>query len=172
MRFGVRKGHAMTTETSDGNGGGEEPRPPASRLEREVAEILERSEKQPISFVDEVQRRANARRDTPIVQPRSSNAQERFERLGSGRYLILAVVAGILAFVVGDFSPLLANILAIICVAAIFVPVVQRFRQPESPSTTMWRGRDLSRGPDWSRSGSRPAGLERILDRFRKPPRI
>ncbi len=85
---------------------------------------------------------------------------------------MVAVAAAILAFVVSDFSPLLANVLAIVCVAAIFVPVVQRFRQPESPSTMMWRGEDMSRGPDWSKSASRPAGLERILNRFRRPPRI
>ncbi len=163
----------MTTQTSDGDGGGDEPRPPTSRLEREVAEILERSEKQPISFTDEVRRRATARRAAaPIAPSPSVGLQSRFERLGAGRYLILAVVAAVFAFVVSDFSPLLANIFAIVCVAAIFVPVVQRFRQPDSPSTKMWRGQDLSRGPDWSRSASRPAGIERILDRFRRPPRI
>ena len=163
----------MTTQTSDGDGGGDEPRPPTSRLEREVAEILERSEKQPISFSDEVRRRANARRAAgPVSPPAAAGLQSRFERLGAGRYLIVAIVAAVLAFVVSDFSPLLANILAIVCVAAIFVPVVQRFRQPDSSSSTMWRGQDLSRGPDWSRGASRPAGLERIFDRFRRPPRI
>ena len=163
----------MTTQTSGGDGGDDEPRPPASRLEREVAEILERSEKQPISFTDEVRRRANARRTiAPAAPPASVSLQSRFERLGAGRYLILAIIAAVLAFVVSDFSPLLANIFAIVCVAAIFVPVVQRFRQPDSASSTMWRGQDLSRGPDWSRGASRPAGLERIFDRFRRPPRI
>ncbi len=157
----------MTTQTSDGDGGGDEPRPPTSRLEREVAEILERSEKQPISFTDEVRRRANARRPVaPDVRSQGTNLQSRFEQLGSGRYLIVAIVAAILAFIVSDYSPLLANILAIVCVAAIFIPVVQRFRQPDSLSSTMWRGQDLSR------SASRPAGLERIFDRFRRPPRI
>lgn len=163
----------MTTETSDGDRGGDDPRPPTSRLEREVAEILERSEKQPISFNDEVRRRANARRTTaPVAPPASVNLQSRFERLGAGRYLILAIIAAVLAFVVSDLSPLLANILAIVCVAAIFIPVVQRFRNPDSHSSMMWRGQDLSRGPDWSRGASRPAGLERLFDRFRRPPRI
>ena len=163
----------MTTQTTGGDSGGDEPRPPTSRLEREVAEILERSDKQPISFTDEVRRRASTRRaSTPVAAPPAVSLHSRFERLGAGRYLIVAIVAAILAFVVSDVSPLLANILAIVCVAAIFIPVVQRFRQPDSPSSTMWRGQDLSRGPDWSRSASRPAGLERIFDRFRRPPRI
>jgi len=157
----------VTTQISDGDGGGDEPRPPTTRLEREVAEILERSEKQPISFTDEVRRRANARRAAaPVAPSRGMTLQSRFERLGSGRYLLLAIAAAILAFVVSDFSPLLANGLAIVCVAAIFIPVVQRFRQPDSPASTMWRGQDLSQ------SASRPAGLERIFDRFRRPPRI
>lgn len=163
----------MTTQTTGGDSGGDEPRQPTSRLEREVAEILERSEKQPISFTDEVRRRTSARRAmTPTTPSPSVSLQSRFERLGAGRYLILAIAAAILAFVVSDASPLLANILAIVCVAAIFIPVIQRFRQPDSPSSTMWRGQDLARGPDWSRSSSRPAGLERIFDRFRRPPRI
>ena len=157
----------MTTQTSDGDGGGDEPRPPKSRLEREVAEILERSERQPISFTDEVRRRANARRPVaPVARSPGTSLQSRFEQLGSGRYLIVAIAAAILAFIVSDYSPLLANFLAIVCVAAIFIPVVQRFRQPDSPTSTMWRGQDLSR------TASRPAGLERIFDRFRRPPRI
>jgi len=157
----------VTTQTSDGDGGGDEPRPPTTRLEREVAEILERSEKQPISFTDEVRRRAKARPTVvPVIPSRVTSLRSRFEQLGSGRYLVLAIVAAILAFVVSDFSPLLANILAIVCVAAIFIPVVQRFRQPDAPDSMMWRGQDLSR------SASRPAGLERILDRFRRPPRL
>lgn len=157
----------MTTQTTNGDGGEDEPRPPTSRLEREVAEILERSEKQPISFSDEVRRRANTRRvavPVPTAQPMS--LQSRFEQLGQGRYLIVAIVAAVLAYFVRDISPLLANILAIVCVAAIFVPVIQRFRQPDASGSTMWRGQDLSR------SVSRPARLERIFDRFRRPPRI
>lgn len=161
------KGHAVTTQTSDGDGGKDEVRPPTTRLEREVAEILERTERQPISFTDEARRRGNASRTAPrpaVARPEA--LRDRFERLGAGRYLIVAVVAAVLALLVSDFSPLLANILAIACVAAIFIPVVQRFRQPESPVSKSWRGQDVSG------SLSRPAGLERIFDRFRRPPRI
>lgn len=160
----------MATQTSNGDGGKDEPTRPSTRLEREVAEILERSEKQPISFADEVRRRGNASRNAlhPVrpVRPATVSLTSRFEQLGAGRYLILAIVAAVLAFVVSDYSPLLANLLAIVCVAAIFIPVVQRFRQPEQPMTKTWRGQDLSRGV------SRPAGIERIFDRFRRPPRI
>lgn len=161
------KGLAVTTQTSDGDAGKDDPRPPISRLEREVAEILERSEQQPISFTDEVRRRSQAtRRAGRQSAARPESLQARFERLGTGRYLILAVAAAVLALVVSDFSPLLANILAIVCVASIFIPVVQRFRQPDSPRSKTWRGQDLSGNL------SRPVGVERIFDRFRRPPRI
>ncbi|CAA9562116.1 MAG: hypothetical protein AVDCRST_MAG33-1765 [uncultured Thermomicrobiales bacterium] len=157
----------MTTQTSDGDGGQDEPRPPTTRLEREVAEILERSERQPISFTDEVRRRGNATRAAARQSSaRPESLQARFERLGSGRYLVVAVAAAVLAFVVRDISPLFANLLAIVCIAAIFIPVVQRFRQPESPVSRSWRGQDLGGGL------SRPGGVERIFDRFRRPPRI
>jgi hypothetical protein len=157
----------VSTQTSEGDGGKDEPPRPPTRLEREVAEIIERSERQPISLVDEARRRANASR-APARSPKPSatTLSDWFDRLGPGRYLILAVVAAVLALLVSDFSPLLANLLAIVCVAAIFIPVVQRFRQPDSPGTKTWRGQDLSRPP------SPPAGLERIFDRFRRPPRI
>lgn len=157
----------MTTQTSDGDDGNGGPPRPATRLEREVTEILERSEKQPISFTDEVRRRSVASRAAARqATPSTASLARRFERLGSARYLLLAIVAAVLALVVSDYSPLLANVLAIVCVGAIFVPVVQRFRQPESPVTKSWRGQDLSRG------ASRPAGVERLFDRFRRPPRI
>ncbi|HEV2527818.1 MAG TPA: hypothetical protein VGT61_05110 [Thermomicrobiales bacterium] len=169
----------MTTRTPDDDG----PRPgePAqSRLEREVAEILERTDREPISFTEEARKRGSHRRritGPEPARPRSaalpsrnsmngSDLVARFERLGRGRYLMLAVVAALLALVVSDFSPLLAMIFAIVCVAAIFIPVVQQFRNPQPPEVRTWRGRDMSIG------ASRPAGIERIFDRFRRPPRI
>ena len=156
----------MTTQTTNNDDGDETPRP-RSRLEREVAEILERKDREPISFADEAQRRKRTSRPEPHVRP-SGQADPRawFDRLGSGRYLLVAIAAAVLALIVRDVSPLLANILAIVCVAAIFFPVVQQFRQPQAPDTKTWRGRDVSS------SLSRPAGLERLFDRFRRPPRI
>jgi hypothetical protein len=135
-----------------------------------VAEILERTDKQPISFAEEARRRRSVSPAGMSTGPQLSTVGTdliaRFERLGSARYLLLAVVAAVLALVVSDLSPLLANILAIVCVAAIFIPVIQRFRQPDTGMSKTWRGRDMSIG------ASRPAGIERVFDRFRKPPRL
>jgi hypothetical protein len=162
----------VTTKSPEDDGPAGPPQRP-SRLEREVAEILERTENQPISFTDEVRRRANARRQQRVAAPQRPPAQApgngamaAFERLGEGRYLVVAVVAAVLALVLSDVSPLLATLLAIVCVVSIFIPIVQRFRQPEGPATKTWRGRDMSIG------GSRPEGIERIFNRFRRPPRI
>ena len=156
----------MTTQTSDSDGGKDEHGRQPTRLEREVAEIIERSERQPISFADEVRRRGNASRARmQRSQSQTSSVVDRFERLGAARYLIVAIVAAVLALLVSDLSPLLANVLAIVCVAAIFLPVAQRFRQPDEPATKSWRGQDLSR------SVGRPDGPERIFDWFRRPPR-
>lgn len=162
----------MTTRTPDP---GDEPTsPPAgpSRLDREVAEILERAEREPISFEDAAARRRKAPPRLNAPEPRSRpaaptrSALQWFEGLGAGRYLVLAVVAAILALLVSDLSPLLANVFAIVCVAAIFIPVVERFRRPDASTDKMWRGQNLGS------SLSRPAGIERLFDRFRRPPRI
>lgn len=54
---------------------------------------------------------------------------------------MLAMVIAIVAYLLRDISPLLANIGATLAVACIIWPVVQRFRQPKATATTqMWRG--------------------------------
>ncbi len=169
----------MSTRTPEDDGPRPE-QPGPSRLEREVAEILERTDRDPISFADEARKRGPNRQRPRSVGPAptmssgpsfrppttGTDLAARFERLGRGRYLVVAVVAALLVLVLSDLSPLLATIFAIVCVAAIFIPIVQQFRQPESPASKTWRGRDVSIG------ASRPAGIERIFDRFRRPPRI
>jgi hypothetical protein len=147
-----------------------------SRMEREVEEILERTSREPVSIAAERRRRGSAAggpvRHRSVTRPPgppsvgAGDLLRRFERLGRGRYLVVAVVAAVLALVVSDVSPLLATLLAVVCVAAIFIPVVQQFRTPESGPNTMWRGRDITGGP------GRPDPLGRLGDRFRRPPRI
>ena len=114
------EGLPVTTQTSDGDGGKDEPRPPTTRLEREVAEILERSERQPISFTDEVRRRGNATRMAARQSAaRPESLQARFERLGAGRYLIVAVAAAVLALLVHPALLLLPVLLLALQVARV-----------------------------------------------------
>lgn len=116
-----------------------------SRLEREIEEILEKTEREhPLPP------------PTPIRQPRNRNAvRDMGERLQSvdarrlagplrqlleGASLFLALMLGIIALLLSNLSPFLATIVAVAAVVALFWPVVTRRGAPE-PTEKMWRGR-------------------------------
>ena len=64
--------------------------------------------------------------------------------------IFLALVFGLLAYLVRDVSPLLANLAALGAVACIILPMVQRWRGPNgqgSGETRMWRGKVIEMRP-------------------------
>lgn len=137
---------------------------PPSRLEQEIEEILARSDR-PISFQERVQ--ARRRQASPMSRNRVTSIRRHvlsvFGRLTALPLVSALAVAALAAFVQG-FSPLLAQLLAVVSVTLLVLPIIQRLRRPQPPSTTMWRGRPV----DFSaRGGTSLRDLWR--DRFRPP---
>lgn len=138
--------------------------PRRSRLEEEVLEILEQTDR-PISFAERVRARAERERMQRRARLRTRLTSGLTE-ITPGMMLLGAVVAGVLAWWVADFSGLLARLFAILCVALIIGPIIMQFRRPSGPtSSKRWRGRDMNAGigqPDWYND---------LRDRFKRPPR-
>lgn len=133
------------------------------RLEREVEEILRKSRARPVSFTDEVRRRANATRQAS--RSRRSGGGDALRRLripSSAAFLGIAFVAAIVAAWLSGHSALLANVAAMICLAAIVIPIILQFTRPSGPTNTMWRGRSVA-------PMTKPGPLEKLVERFRKP---
>ncbi len=143
-----------------------DPQPPPgrpSRLEAEIAEILERTEQQPpASLTDHVRRKTAAR---PPQRPAVTPSLPSLHSLGPGSFLIGALLFAALGAAIHGASPLLATLLAIVsCVS--FAMVWVRRAPPGMNRTKTWRGRDLDFGP-----GS-PPWVKSVRDRFRGPPRF
>ncbi len=121
----------------------ERPNPPRTRLEDEVLEILERTDREPgrvIKFKSRAERERAQR--TRQLRNRLSNV-----RLSGTEWLIGSVVFAILAIIVHHSSPLLAKILALACVGCLVMIYVVSFRQPKGPNVKRWRGRDIDIRP-------------------------
>ncbi|HEV2107523.1 MAG TPA: hypothetical protein VGR16_04620 [Thermomicrobiales bacterium] len=133
-----------------------------SRLEDEVLEILQKSDR-PISFTDHVRRKAAQRHHARPSRPAFS--------LGGSRWAPLAPFAAAfaLAFLglsLRDTSELLANVLALLSVAMLFLPFIMRARARTDKNVKRWRGRDINLNPprdDW---------FSAIRDRFTRGPRL
>lgn len=151
---------------------GNDERPPAkqSRLEREVEEILARSggveekrhQRATITHLKPRPRRLNR-------PPRSWPYRDRLPSLGhlsNGALALIGCLAcAVLAVIVHGFSPLLANIFALLSVALLLAPIALQFRRPSSrDANKMWRGRVI----DTSDSDG-PNIIDQIRDRFRRP---
>ena len=105
-----------------------------SRLDREIDEILSGNDN-----IRHLPPPPRSPKPTPLKQPSPTipPAVSRFLRVP----IFLATVVAIVAYLLRDVSPLLANIGATIAVACIIWPVVQYFRRPKAtPTTQMWRG--------------------------------
>jgi hypothetical protein len=120
-----------------------------SRLENELREILERTDRPPsnvVKFKSRVQR----------------NRMTLRQRLATIRFagfvtelnvLIAAIVLAVLGFVLGDSSPALGRLLGLLSVGAVVLLFVRYFRRPGQHSVKTWRGRDIDFSPprrsDW-----------------------
>lgn len=154
---------------------GNDERPPAkqSRLEREVEEILAKT-----GGVEE-KRHQHGQRGTithlkqrprrPPRPPRSLPYRDRLPSLGHLSNGALALIGclgfAILAVIVHGFSPLLANVFALLSVGLLLTPIVAQFRRPgRDARNKMWRGRVIDTSDD-----DGPNFIELIRDRFRRP---
>lgn len=141
----------------------EEPRDrQRSRLEDEVNEILQKNNR-PISFTDHVRRKAAERRYAPRRQRSLSLGNSRFAPVAP---FVGAFAVAFLGLALRDTSPLLANVLALLSVALLFLPFVARARGGTNSSVKRWRGREIDLGQ------SRDGWTKSIRDRFTKGPRL
>ncbi len=133
------------------------PTDPTPRWQAEIEEILEQSDRESTSFE---KARAAAIATRYRAPDRAKHVTERASsRLGSGIWLVLAVMIGISAWIVGLHWPIAGRVLAItslILFAAFLVNAFVRSRQQRS-NPKLWRGHDLGPGapPAW-RIGGRP----------------
>jgi hypothetical protein len=119
-----------------------------SRLDREIEEILAK---------DDNIRHLPPPPKAPARQPRPAPSRQPLEDLIPPRIMtllvtpiFLALVFGLLAYLVRDVSPLLANLAGLIAVACIIWPMVQRWRgstDADPGETRMWRGQVVEMRP-------------------------
>lgn len=120
-----------------------------SRLENEIQEILERTDRPPSNVV----------RFTTKVKRDRNLASRRFTAYRFGgivtdlNILIAAMVLAVLGFAASDSSSALARLLAVLSVAALVWLFVRYFRRPGHGPVKTWRGRDIDLSPprrsDW-----------------------
>jgi len=135
---------------------------PYSRVEAEVLEILERSDK-PISFSDHVRRKVARERRERLRQAGERLTQPR-GNAGPGTFLVAAIVLAVVAFLLRDVSGLLAYLLGLGSVICLFWPIVQSLRRPSESSSRRWRGRDMDDTPP----PEPPRWVQDLRDKFRR----
>ncbi len=123
----------------------EEPkqREPMSRIEREVLEILERTDGDKPPVTDLMKWKAQSQRRQRQQQAHAVLHQLR-DRLTPGMLLLIGVVLSVLALVFRHGTPEVARIGAIAALVCLIVPFIMVFRRPAQPTgPKRWRGRDM-----------------------------
>lgn len=148
----------MSTAPPGDDPADQERTPPKTRLDREVDEILARSDK--IRPFPTPGNRESSRKPpvtTVSTSPTDSLLTPAIDLIRRLPPLVIAIALGIAAWVVSDVSQLLANLFAFAAIVALLFPLFSRLRGgPTPPRTQMWRGREM----DVSSPGSDP--LRRI----------
>jgi hypothetical protein len=126
--------------TSAQPNGSPSDRPDKSRLEREIEEILERSEREnplppPTPIRPEVKRPMEEFTRNVEIPDVGASIRRWLESMG----IFVAFMLAIVALMVSNISPFLAHIVAIGAVVALFWPVVTANRGPKSMPKS-WRG--------------------------------
>lgn len=132
-----------------------ENRPPENQVPRwqvEIEEILVQTDRESTSFE---KARAAAIATRYKAPDRAKRVKERAtSRLGTGIWLLAAVITGISAWIVGLHTPFAGRVLAIaslLLFVAFLVSAVMRSRQQQS-SPKLWRGQiiDNDSPPIWN----------------------
>ena len=137
-----------------------------SRLDRELDEILSKNEN--IRLLPPPPKPPKSK-PTPIRSATSTNlAIPPVVQRVLAIPIVLALVLAIVAMLVADFSPFIANVLCFAAVLSIILPIVQRFRGPATPpETRMWRGEVIDVKPQ-SQSGSILDSVRNWWNSFRR----
>ena len=139
-----------------------DPSKSRSRLEDEVLEILERTDRPPSKVV---KFRTRAERERRSVASRVNSKVSDFQ-VTSVTLLGACLVLAILAAILSDSSPLAGKILAIGSIAALVALFTKSWRSPKPPTTKTWRGRDIHLRPSPAQDM-----WNRFRDRSKKPKR-
>lgn len=116
-----------------------------SRVDREIEEILSRSENVlPLPPREPRPKRPSIQK---APQTSSSSLSDLTARWGPrilAAPILLALGAALVSVLIAGSSPLLANLFAFVAVALVLYPIIQRFRRPSSaPEAKMWRGQEI-----------------------------
>jgi hypothetical protein len=126
--------------------GPQEPKPkePLSRIEREVLEILEKSDQEKPPVTDMMRWKAQSQR-RQRTQQLATGLHHARERLTPGMVFILGLALTVLAIVVRHGSPSIARITAILALICLIVPFLMVLRRPKSPTgVKSWRGKEMT----------------------------
>ena len=115
-------------------------KPGKSRLEREIEEILERTEREnPLPPPTPIRPEVKGPIDDFASKVKVPDIGGTARRLLESASIFVALIAAIIAMMLGSVSPFLATIAAVASVVALFWPVVTSSRAPRSMPKT-WRG--------------------------------
>lgn len=149
---------------------GNDERTPAkqSRLEREVEEILARTgggeKRHQRGAITHFKPRSRPRRRLSRSWPQLDRLPKMGHVSNGALALLGCLIAAVLAVLVHGFSPLLANVFALLSVVLLLAPIVLQYRRPGSRESKMWRGRVIDLHDD-----DGPNIIEQIRDRFFRP---
>ena len=121
----------------------EERQKSVSRLENEIREILEKTDRPPSNVV---RFKSRVQRDRQ-TKARAIRDQFSRARLQDIHVLIGALVLSAIGFLLADGSPAVARVCAVLSIAALIWLFVRFYRRPDHGSIKTWRGRDMEFGP-------------------------
>lgn len=133
-----------------------------SRLETELAEILERADRPPSNIIKFRAKARQSRTRTQQFLHALRNASDAVVRFGPGGLLIGALVFALLGSLLNPTSHLLAYVLGVIAIACFIAVFVIGYREPKGGEMKRWRGQDIEVGrsrPSWM--SRRPKGPKR-----------
>lgn len=130
----------MTTDASEST---EDRNRRRSRLESEISEILERSNRPPSNVV---KFRSQVRKNRYSIRQRAQTADVS-SLTTEINILVAAVALAVLGVLIGDASEAAGRLLAILSFAAVVWLFVRYFRRPDHRSIKTWRGRDIDLTP-------------------------
>jgi hypothetical protein len=131
--------------------GPQEPKPkePLSRIEREVLEILEKSDQEKPPVTDMMRWKAQSQR-RQRKQQLATGVHHARERLTPGMIFILGLALTVMAIVVRHGSPTVARTMAILALVCLIVPFLMVVRRPKSPTgVKTWRGKEMIEDRDF-----------------------
>ena len=131
--------------------GPQEPKPkePLSRIEREVLEILERTDQEKPPVTDMMRWKAQSQRRQRKQQVSATLVRMR-QRITPGVIFAFGIALTLTALFARHGSPLLARGSAILALVCLIVPFVMAMRRPQSPTgVKTWRGKDMTYGGDY-----------------------